>query len=711
MRVEITFLHSKLARRIFWLFVLCALLPITLLALISLRNVSTQLREESTRELHLASREAAMGTYERLSLVEANIRLIKLSLRPGLATKSSASDLGISKKVLSGLQNRLDGLQITTLEGKRQDILGHINPVISFTSAENQFLTSGKSIVSTADCGRPEPCILMSQSLGEFGLGDGIIVGEIKPSYLWDPEMLSQNLVLSVFDASEIQLFSSDGIPEQLPQEATAHFSGQFEWDRKGQQYLASYWKMPLQNAFSTSHWTVVMSKTTPDMLAPLKKFRTGFLLVFLLATWTVLLLSLVQIRRNLVPLGKLKEGTQAVSVGNFQTRVNIKSGDEFEDLAASFNFMAGRIERQLNALKSMSEIDRAILSAWDLKRIIGTVCVRLRDLVPYELLCVHLMDSGSSGLAHTEIFAPGSDTPTHSVQTEMTRVEFVELTSHPNTAVQYEGDGDPSYLSYLKAMGMRHFLIVPVVLEKGSSAIFILGQGSKYRWTEEIKDLAGHHADQIAVAFTNAHLLQELQQLQWGTLTALARAIDAKSPWTLGHSERVTACAIRIAQAMGLPPRELDIMRRGGLVHDIGKIGTPAEILDKPGKLTDDEMKTMREHVNTSVRILQPISALAESMPIVSQHHEWINGGGYPNGLIGDQISLHARIFAVADCFDALISDRPYRKGLPITKVMQILRDGAGKQFDPRVLDIFQTITTQENEVELAAEVVERVG
>jgi len=159
------------------------------------------------------------------------------------------------------------------------------------------------------------------------------------------------------------------------------------------------------------------------------------------------------------------------------------------------------------------------------------------------------------------------------------------------------------------------------------------------------------------------------------------------------GHSERVTDVALRLAKEMGISEAEREIMRRGGLLHDIGKIGVPASILDKPGKLTPEELQQMREHVNIGVRILQPIPGFADAMPIVAQHHEWINGAGYPNGLKGDEITLHARIFAVADCYDALISDRPYRAGLPVSKVVEMIREGAGRQFDPRVVDVFERL------------------
>jgi HD-GYP domain-containing protein (c-di-GMP phosphodiesterase class II) len=142
-----------------------------------------------------------------------------------------------------------------------------------------------------------------------------------------------------------------------------------------------------------------------------------------------------------------------------------------------------------------------------------------------------------------------------------------------------------------------------------------------------------------------------------------------------------------------------------GGLLHDIGKIGTPPTVLDKPGKLTAEEMSVMRDHVSIGVRILEPIPGFREALPIVAQHHEWFNGKGYPAGVSGYDISLSARIFAVADCYDALTSDRPYRKGLPREQTMAILAKNVGTQFDPDVFEVFvRTVTSQTPEKEMAA-------
>ena len=239
----------------------------------------------------------------------------------------------------------------------------------------------------------------------------------------------------------------------------------------------------------------------------------------------------------------------------------------------------------------------------------------------------------------------------------------------------------------------MKCFLSVPILFEGKPLAVMTVGHAKECVWSDEDKQNARQLGDQAGVALSNSQLLQKLHDVHWGALSALARAIDAKSPWTLGHSERVTDVALRLAREMGIVEAELEIMRRGGLLHDIGKIGVPAEILDKPGKLTADELKQMREHVNIGVRILQPIPGFAEAMPIVAQHHEWINGQGYPNGLKGEEITLHARIFAVADCYDALISDRPYRAGMPVSKVVEMIKDGAGQQFDPQVVEVFERL------------------
>jgi putative nucleotidyltransferase with HDIG domain len=189
------------------------------------------------------------------------------------------------------------------------------------------------------------------------------------------------------------------------------------------------------------------------------------------------------------------------------------------------------------------------------------------------------------------------------------------------------------------------------------------------------------------------ARQFADLETFSLGTLDTLARAIDAKSHWTAGHSDRVTAMAVAIAEAMGLPEDEVADLRRGGPVHDIGKLATPPEILDKPGALTPEEFAIMKQHTTKGVEILRPIAAFERLLPIVGQHHERWDGRGYPDGLAGMAIARTARVLAVADVYDALRSDRPYRPGRDELEVLQIITDGAGSHFDPAAVDAFLTV------------------
>ncbi len=208
----------------------------------------------------------------------------------------------------------------------------------------------------------------------------------------------------------------------------------------------------------------------------------------------------------------------------------------------------------------------------------------------------------------------------------------------------------------------------------------------------DEFEELAGSFND---MARQVGALFDELEDLSWSTITTLARTIDAKSHWTAGHSERVSQMAVLIARTMGLPDDELERLHRGGLLHDIGKIGIPVYILDKDGALSDEEMQTMKDHVTIGARILEPLKALADVLPIVLYHHERFDGLGYPEGLSGTDIPFLARILCVADTFDALRSERPYRPGSNAEESLEVIVDCSGTQFDPEAVEAFVEVVS----------------
>jgi putative nucleotidyltransferase with HDIG domain len=211
--------------------------------------------------------------------------------------------------------------------------------------------------------------------------------------------------------------------------------------------------------------------------------------------------------------------------------------------------------------------------------------------------------------------------------------------------------------------------------------------------WLEFLNTLAG----QAAIAIADATLFNDLQRSNIELTTAYdatiegwSRALDLRDKETEGHTRRVTEITMRLAQAMGLSNTEIVYIRRGALLHDIGKMGIPDNILLKPGKLTDEEWEIMRRHPNYAYEMLSPIQFLRLSLDIPYCHHEKWDGTGYPRGLKGEEIPLAARIFAVVDIWDALRSDRPYRTGWPEEKRKEYIRSLSGTHLDPQVVEAF---------------------
>jgi putative nucleotidyltransferase with HDIG domain len=201
----------------------------------------------------------------------------------------------------------------------------------------------------------------------------------------------------------------------------------------------------------------------------------------------------------------------------------------------------------------------------------------------------------------------------------------------------------------------------------------------------------------QAAVAIENVALLQNLEKSYYDTISALAQAVEAKDPYTLGHSDRVTQYAIAIGEEMGLSQEDIAVLRYGATLHDVGKIGIEEAVLNKPGKLTREEFLHMKEHPEIGENIVRGVDFLQKVRPIIRHHQERHDGKGYPDGLRGDQIPLMVAIVSVADVFDALTSDRPYRKAKPTAEALRMIQEESGMQHNPEVVEAFMKIFAAE--------------
>jgi putative nucleotidyltransferase with HDIG domain len=199
--------------------------------------------------------------------------------------------------------------------------------------------------------------------------------------------------------------------------------------------------------------------------------------------------------------------------------------------------------------------------------------------------------------------------------------------------------------------------------------------------------------ASQSSISIDNVRLYQNIRDNYLKTIRAFALAVEAKDRYTHGHSENVMKYTVVLAKQLGLPDTEIESVKYAGLLHDIGKIGISEFILNKPSRLTPYEFDEIRKHPALGAKIIADVPFLRPLVPFVLHHHEYYDGQGYPDGIAGEDIPFGARILSVADVFEAMTSNRPYRKALSPEMAVQTLLAGRGKQFDPRMVDAFMEV------------------
>jgi len=701
MKFETTFLRSRVARRIFVLFVCCALLPIIILAVLSYNRVTQQLNEETQKRLKQAAKDVGHAIAERLFSLESHLKetaFDKSSMGSNLTLRAPAEGVKVF------LKERFESLIIIADQHENILLFGDGQNTPELTVEQKQRIRSGGTCVWSNQSPDFRNHVFMSMAVDPGSPRRGILLGDISPTYLWGPSSelpIPPMTELCILDQWNNVLFSSVpglvSFPEEVKVQMGRSALGQFEWIHGEKGYLASYRYLHLQGTLLTQKWTVVLSESKSDALAPAAYFKKIFLLTLLLSLWVVLLLSVVQIRKSMIPLEKLQEGTKRIAGQDSDTPVTIKSGDEFEELAASFNQMASQLSKQFNTLTMLNEIDRAILSATETEKIVEVVLACMHNVSPCDHVSVTLLDSGRKMTGRTYIGdGKGKERTVEAIVIEPDELQI--LKDHPEYLFVELDGATPNYLAAMVRTGVKTFWVLPIILKQRPSGFITLGW-SPQSTVPSREDLSRGRqlADQMGVALSNASLLRELNELNWGTLEALARAIDAKSPWTAGHSERVTTLGLKIGQLLGLTEEQMDVLHRAGLLHDIGKLGIPKEILDKEGKLTKGEERIMREHVRLGLRILEPIAAYDDVVPVVLQHHEYFNGQGYPDGVAGEAISLGGRIFAVADSFDALTSNRPYRHAVSREYAIELIKQGSGSRYDPNIVQAFLDVMAKE--------------
>jgi len=357
------------------------------------------------------------------------------------------------------------------------------------------------------------------------------------------------------------------------------------------------------------------------------------------------------------------------------------------------------RIQRQLQRLAALRAIDTAITASLDLRLAFHVLLDQVTTQLGVDAAGVLLLNPHTQTLE----YSAGRGFRTKAIQRSPLRLgegqagraalerRTINISNLPEIGAEFVRAAllqDEAFIAYwavpLIAKGQ-----VKGVLEAFHRAPVKADQ----EWLDFLQSLAG----QAAIAIDNAELFEGLQRsnaevtLAYDTtLEGWSRALDLRDKETEGHTQRVTEMTVKLARAMGMSEAELIHVRRGALLHDIGKMGVPDAILLKPGPLTEEEWAIMRQHPQYAYDMLSPITYLRPALDIPYYHHEKWDGTGYPRGLKGEQIPLAARIFAVVDVWDALRSDRPYRPAWPEERVREYTREQTGKHFDPKVVEAF---------------------
>lgn len=356
--------------------------------------------------------------------------------------------------------------------------------------------------------------------------------------------------------------------------------------------------------------------------------------------------------------------------------------------------------ERRLQHLRSLREIDNTIATSLDLKVTLDVILSQGIAELRVDAAAILLLDD-----EQLLNFAAGFGFRTDHI--EKAHIKFGEglagRAAKERTIVEAADlRVDPQRLNWsalAQAEGFVSYYAAPLIAKGRVIGVLETFHRSVEPRDAEWKDFLLTLAGQAAIAIDNAALFNDLQTSNEGlreayerTIEGWAHALALRDMETIEHSRRVTEMTVRLAQALGVADEQLEHVRRGALLHDIGKMGVPDHILGKPGPLDDEEWEIMRRHPAYARDMLTAINFLYPALPIPLYHHEKWDGSGYPEGLQGRHIPLEARIFAIIDVWDALTSNRPYRDAWPEDKVAQHLREQAGKHFDPAIVDAFFT-------------------
>ncbi len=579
-----TLVRSKIGRRLLALFVGCALAPIALLAVLSVRHMTRQLEHQTQNRLLQANRALGRAIFERLLLLEATMASIppralaevgapadparataSVLRRPAASgnrtqgtrldgrialggitvdrarkskpdTVSAPRDPEANRTIAAGLdllaRSRFTGLELVAEGGGRTQVFGRLRHLPVLEPDDSAYVRAGETLLladDADDTGRARIYMLRRVGWEKPGAVRGTLVGEVSPDYLWgtrDQTMPSATTEMAVLDDSGRALVGGAPVPassEHLLDLARRSASGSVASTIGWRPYLSTYRPIVIEGAFGAPNWTLVLSEAQSTMLGPMTDFTNTFLLIIGGCTLVVLILSVSQIRRSLLPLGELQAGTRRIALQDFEGRVAVTSRDEFAELAHSFNVMAAQLGRQFKALATAADIDRTVLAATDASSIVDAVLARIGDVHPCGAASVTLLPPDRSSSAVSWIQYYQAERSREVVRVEVSQAELQQL-AHAPDLLEVRADGQlAGLLRPIAARGAAAFVVLPLLAQGQLCGVLALGALPDQSTTAEDLLQARRLADQVAVALSNARMIEQVRALAYyDSLTGL---------------------------------------------------------------------------------------------------------------------------------------------------------------------------------------------
>lgn len=437
-----------------------------------------------------------------------------------------------------------------------------------------------------------------------------------------------------------------------------------------------------------------------------LRHSQRDILLMTIIESVLLLLLLYYLLHRLLLHrLERLQRAAEKVAAGDLKARVAVGRPDELGRLIDVFNRMVERLRRLMGALDHdvreqseqlghMVEMSRLLVTSDNLPGVLQEMVRTLTESVKVTSGRILLIDPEDKDLLQEQAAYPErplSEAPPKNSHLDACPSLQALLHEGKPAILRQDDVLTPAERSLLLFGASQWVMCLPIMHQSKTLGVVLLNEFRSEK-REPVDERRQHYAEtltqELAAAIVNIRLNDQMVSQIEESVFALAEAVDKKSAWTAGHSHRVARYARRIGEAMGLSSEELEQLYRAGLLHDIGKIGTPGTILNKEGELLPGEYAELQRHPADGAEILARVNSFRPLIPIVRHHHEHFDGSGYPDGLAGEEIPLLARVMAVADAYDAMTSDRPYRAGMAHDEAIRRLLASAGRQFDPAIVE-----------------------